>query len=351
MNYKEKLEGFFKEKKENVTYVLPIFEKLTQAIKQGEESKDKERIRKRIKEEITENNYKEIGEELFKFIEQRVNKAIEKGTYTADIFPTIISQENAPNFYVGREKPDEEEVYKLLYLMFTGIYKGDRIVNVDNVEESLRANFREYLINEKILIAPGSSEEKVGADIGKMLSKLGIKKSPLIDNFIYSFIILSIFVAWIKEKNLKKEKNEEEIENIIGREELEKILEEKIKLTDEVTLVVFHIPKQKKKTYYLPKIRNFILNWYYDYLVGLENNPSIIKFVFSNYIADEDYSKLSSNLLDKFLYYFLNGHVNGELLNKLVTLKIFYELRTKKGKKSGFSKARDFFRKLSTANQ
>jgi hypothetical protein len=97
----------------------------------------------------------------------------------------------------------------------------------------------------------------------------------------------------------------------------------------------------------VPKLKEFILKWYKKYLEDEEETPYIVKFIFSLYIADEQYKDLSASLLNKFLYYFLNGYVNGELLDKLVNLKIFYELREQRRKKIyGFSKANEFFREI-----
>ncbi|MEM5847326.1 MAG: hypothetical protein QXE97_04540 [Candidatus Aenigmatarchaeota archaeon] len=331
-NYKKLLENFLKEKS-NRSYALPIVERLLQ-----------QRLRKghyiikgkmKVHESELENNMLHIFESL---IEKCVR---EDKKYDASLIPTIISPDQAPNFYLGRENPTEDEIYRFLYLIISGIYRGEYIVNLDNVDERVRSNFRKYLINEKLLIFP-SDKEKGGIDLKKLMNAIGIKVVPPLNEFIYSFILISSFVTWIKKESL-------EIEN--WKKQAEELgipsLLEKIGIRDDVALVICYLPKQKKEMYFVPKLKSFISKWYGGYLTGREDYPFIVKFIFSTYIPDKQYRELSSSLLNKFLYYFLNGYVNGELLDKLINLKISYELKEKTRKVYGFSKAKEFFSKLS----
>jgi len=325
-DYKKLLENFLEEES-NREYALPIFQRLIQAIKHGEI--------KRIREQGREELIKKMPE----IFEKMKDDALEKKRYVAHIFPTIISPQQAPNFYIGKESPTEEEIYRFFYLTISGIYKGPYIVNLDNVDEKIRDNFRDYLIREELLILPGKKGE--GVNIKRILNDLGIKVVPQLDEFIYSFIIFSFFASWIK----LVERRKDQIKKIeeLG---LNSVLE-KIGINDDATLVVFYIPKQKKEMYYIPKIKNFLLTWYEDYLKGKEDYPSVVKFIFSNYVSDKQYRKLSSSLLNKFLYYFLNGYVNGELLNKLINTKISYELKKKSKRIYGFAKPKQFFTRIS----
>jgi hypothetical protein len=325
-DYKKLLEDFLKEES-NRRYALPIFERLTQAIRNGEIAD----IRRQGREEIIKR--------MPEMFEKMKYDALKKKRYVAHIFPTIISPEKAPNFYIGKEIPMEEEIYRFFYLIISGIYKGPYIINIDNVNEKIRDEFRSYLIREELLILPGKKGE--GVNIKKILSDLGIQVAPQLNEFIYSFVIFSAFASWIKKM--------EERENLIKEIEefgLSSMLE-KIGINDDATLIIFYIPKQKKEMYAIPKIKNLLLTWYEDYLKGKEDYPSVVKFIFSNYISDEQYRKLSASLLNKFLYYFLNGYVNGELLNKLVNTKIYYELGKKSKRIYGFVKSREFFTRIS----
>lgn len=332
MSYKKLLENFL-QKESNRRYALPIFDGLTQAIKHGEIANMKK-------------NKEKLVEKMPEIFEKIKNDALRKKRYVAHIFPTIISPEQAPNFHIGKESPTEEEIYRFFYLIISGIYRGPYIVNLDNIDEKLRDKFREDLIREELLILPGKKGE--GVDVKKMLSNLGVKVVPQLDEFIYSFILISFFTSWIR----STEKREDWIRKIkeLG---LHSLLEE-IGIKDDTMLVIFFIPKQKKEMYFVPRLENFLLTWYRDYLEGKEDYPSVVKFVFSNYIPDKQYRKLSSSLLNKFLYYFLNGYVNGELLNKLVNTKISYELKrgstkeVRRGTKQiyGFVKPKEFFAKI-----
>jgi hypothetical protein len=325
-DYKKLLEDFLKEES-NRQYALPIFERLTQAIRHGEIAD----IRKQGREEIVKR--------MPEIFEKMKDDALKKKRYVAHIFPTIISPEQAPNFYIGKEIPTEEEIYRFFYLIISGIYKGPYIINIDNVDEKIRNEFRNYLIREELLILPGKKGE--GVNIKKILSDLDIKVTPQLNEFIYSFVIFSSFISWIKKI--------EERENLI--KEIEELglssMLEKIGINDDATLIIFYIPKQKKEMYVIPKIKNLLLTWYEDYLKGKEDYPSVVKFIFSNYVSDKQYRELSASLLNKFLYYFLNGYVNGELLNKLVNTKIYYEFRKKSKGIYGFVKSRQFFARIS----
>jgi hypothetical protein len=271
-------------------------------------------------------------------VEEMINNALKRGRYEAWFLPTVISPEKASNFYIGKESPTPEEIYKFLYLLISGIYRDQYIVNLDNADEKVVSDFREDLIKEKKAIILSGGKE--GINIKKVLNDLGINVSPDLTEFIFTFIIVSYFVYWIKTSK-KKEWSERWKE--IG---LDSTLET-LGITDDTTLVIFSVPKQKKEVYYVPKLKEFILKWYKKYLEDEEETPYIVKFIFSLYIADEQYRDLSASLLNKFLYYFLNGYVNGELLDKLVNLKIFYELRERRRKKIyGFSKANEFFREI-----
>jgi hypothetical protein len=78
-----------------------------------------------------------------------------------------------------------------------------------------------------------------------------------------------------------------------------------------------------------------LINWYEDLFSLKEEKPlipQIPKFAFSFYIRDEKYRELTCDLLNKFFYYFLSMHTNGEILCKLVEVRTAYELK-ESGKK------------------
>lgn len=326
--------------KTNVKYALPIARLLLRQRTKGEYI---------IIRGLGSFRQEELEDRLLEIFTFLAEKSIKNRTYDSSIIPTTISQIQAPNFYFSNECLNEEEIFRILYLIFSGIYYEDYVVNIDNVEESIRQSFREYLINEKLLIFDKKdSKTKVGIDTRKLLTEIGVKTSVKFvkgsKEFIFSFLILSAFVEWIRRKTIEIEKKQK----IMKFLDLPYLLKE-LKISDDIQLVIFVLSKEKKKIYFIPKVKNIIIKWYGNYLTGEEDHISIAKFIFSNYISHKDYNKTSLSLLNKFLYYFLSGHVNGELLNKLINLKISYELRSKNNRVFGFPyrSAKNFFRYLS----
>jgi hypothetical protein len=190
MNYKKTLYQFLSNK-ENRSYALPIFERLIQAIRHGEIA------------EVRKSGREKLIEKMPEIFEKMKNDALKRERYVAHIFPTIISPELAPNFYIGKESPTENEIYRFFYLIISGIYKGPYIVNLDNIDEKLISEFRRDLINENLLILP--SQKGSGIDIKKLLSLIGVKVVPQLTEFIYSFTIVSFFISWIKRLERREE--------------------------------------------------------------------------------------------------------------------------------------------------
>jgi len=318
MNYKELLFKFLEDDM-NRDYCVPIVRKLLQAnLRKG-----KYIIKISNKKlEILPEEIKEKTKEICEFI---VEKALREG-YSALVVPFIISKEQAPNFYIAEEKPKEEELWWWLYYLITGIHYRDYVLNLANVPDEIREEFRKYLIQQNFLIFEA---ERSGLNLNEMLSRLEVPRGISLKEFILGFIFISYFAKFLKDW---KEK-----------EEVAKIIEKTIpEITDESSLLVFVLSKQKKKFYILPKLKKILSHWYSDF--SEDDIPYISKFIFSFYIADKNYGEESTGLLNKFLYYFLQDYVNGELLTKLVELKISYEL--KKEKIYGLRNAERFFSKL-----
>jgi len=323
MSYKELLFEFLKEET-NRKYCVPIIERLLQANKRKGKfvltiSKSNRRL------EVSPEEIEKRVEEICEFI---IQKALEEG-YGAFVVPFIISKDQAPNFYVTEEKPKEEELWWWLYHLLTGLHCREYILNLANVPNEVREEFRNYLIQEKFLII---EKERLGLDLKEMLSRLEVPKNLMLEEFILGFI----FVSYFAKKFLKGRKEEEEVAKVT-----EKPISE---MTDEASLLVFVLSREKKKVYILPKLKDLISYWYSDFYKN--KTPYISRFIFSLYIADENYREESAGLLNKFLYYFLQGYVNGELLMKLIELKISYELKKKEKKIYGLANANWFFSKL-----
>jgi len=305
----------------NRKYASFIFKKLLQANKK----KGKYIIKcKNKKLEVKENEIEEKEKEICEFI---VEKALEEG-YNAMVVPFIISFDQAPNFYLSIEKPKEEELWWWLYYIVTGLHFGEYIINISNVDKKILDKFREYLQKENFLIF---RKEKMGLNVGEMFSKLNLPKVTL-KEFIFGFLILAYFSKFLKEmKEMAKTSKE--------LKEMGFDVDEITNINDDATLFIFILSRQKKKLYIFPKLKSLLLSWFDD-------PEKLSSFIFSFYITDRSYHDLSVTLLNKFLYYFLQNKVSGELLNKLVELKVFYELK-RKGKIYGVRKSVFFFSKLS----
>ena len=273
-----------------------------------------------------------------------VNNAITKKRYTSSILPTIVSPQQAPNFWFKNEKkPTKEEIYRLLYVLLSGfyrvLYKGDYIIiNIGNIDISIREKFRKSLIEENVLIFP-EENTKGGINVSEIFNKLKISGFPS-SEFSFSLLVLSYFVDWLKSTSefsvfMRRMKN-------MG---IPVILDE-VGINDTVTLIICNLSRQKKETYVIPRLKDFIARWYGDFLNNKTESIDLILFLSSIYVRHEDYQEISEKMVNKFIYYLLRGNVSGELLVNLINLKVKYELRERKGHPYPIQKVREFLRTI-----
>jgi|YelNatPaOPRAMG01_1025707.scaffolds.fasta_scaffold13835_2 hypothetical protein len=304
MNYKSMLYDFLL-KSQNRKYAAQILAKLTGQHRHGP-------IALIRREEA-------FADKIHDVIEYLVNDAINNKRYTVSIIPTVVSPELAPNFWFRNEKePTENEVYRYLYILLTGLYQGNYVVNLDNVDTLTMENFRDFLVKKAILL---EDEAWMGINIKKVLLGLGIRKFPLTE-FGFSLLMVSYFVSWIKERTHEDLKWIEKI-NTIG---LSSALTE-LGIEDTIALVTFNIHKQKKEMHITPRLKDFVIKWYENFLAGKEEHAYFLSFLSSIYVTHKNYRKVADPLMNKFIYYLLRGYVNGELLGDIVNLKIKYELK------------------------
>ncbi len=324
MNYKELLFDFVS-KSVNRHYCLPVIRKLLQAnLRKGKYviTIDKTGEKLALAPSEIEGRIREILE----FI---VRKALFEG-YNALVIPCIISKEQAPNFYVGDDMPREEELWRFLYLLITGIHCRDYVLNLENAPVDIATDFRDWLINKNYIII---GSENAGLNINQVLLNMEIPRGLPLEEFILGFIFLSYFAKFWKD-----EKEKREIAREIGKAVSA--------IPDDMSLVVFVLSRQKKRMYIFPRLKETFIKYYWDFFICDDVVPSVSKFLFSLYIADKDYQETSLHLLNKLLYYLLQGHVNGELLSRNIELKVSYELKKKREKKYGIQKAIQFFQKI-----
>ncbi|MEM3573143.1 MAG: hypothetical protein QXE05_03790 [Nitrososphaeria archaeon] len=271
-------------------------------------------------------------------IDDLVEDSTKKERYTASILPTAISPEMAPNFWFKNEKkPTREETYRLLYLLLTSVYTGSYLFNLDNVAPSIREDFREWLIEKKVLIL---REELGGAiNLKEVLNHLSLPIFPL-SEFGFSILMLSYFVSWLK----YKVQHYSQMLQLLKEKGFSAFLSE-VSIDESATLVIFNIHRQKKEMHLIPRVKDFIIKWYSDFIN--DNKPiELLLFLSSLYITHENYRELSERTLDKFIYYLMRGYVNGELLTEAINLKIKYEFKEGAKKPYPIRGVRNFMRKI-----
>jgi hypothetical protein len=309
VNYKELLSKFL-EDRNNRKYCISILQKLLRANKRrGKFVITIDKIKKKL--EISPEDLEKRIEEVCEFI---VEKTLIEG-YNALTIPFIISRDQAPNFCLFEETPREDELWWWIYHFLSGVHFGNIVLNLANVSEEIRQEFREFLVNKNFVMIG----ERSGLNTKTMLSQ--IRAPPGIplgeQEFILGFLFLTYFaIFWVSRKGKE------------STEEFKKNLESTI--TSDASLLIFVLPREKKRVYVFPRLNHSLINWYEDLFSLKEGEPPIPKiptFAFSFYIRDEKYREITCALLNKFFYYFLLGHINGEILLKLVEIKAIYELK------------------------
>ncbi|MEM1538962.1 MAG: hypothetical protein QXK33_00910 [Candidatus Bathyarchaeia archaeon] len=324
MSYKEMLFKFLEDDL-NVQYCLPIVKKLLQANLRGGNfviTIDKNNEKLIVKPD-------EIRTQVQTVLDFVVKKALLEG-YNVLVTPCIISKEQAPNFYLEEEIPKPEELWRFLYLLLTGVHSFDYVLNLENTPAKITESFRKWLMNKNYLVI---STERSGLNVKELLSSLKIPKGLALEEFIMSFIFLSYFAKFWKD-------TKEEIE--IARDSGTFLSE----IPDDTSLVIFVLSRQKKRMYVFPRLKETLTKYYGDFFLSDDQIPSICRFIFSLYISDVNYREICVGILNKLLYYLLQGHINGELLSRAIELKINYELKKKEHKIFGLQNAPQFFTKL-----
>jgi hypothetical protein len=320
-DWKKQLFEFWKEEK-NREYCIPIMEKLLRA----NFRKGKYIIEARG--EKLEVLPEEIEEKLEKISDHLVKKALEEG-YGAYIVPFIISIDQAKNFYIQKETPKEEELWWWLYHLFTALHFKDYIVTFTNTPSKIVFDFRNHLVENNFIIF---QKEKSGINLDRMARELKVPPSPFYNSgSLFTFLILSYFAKFLRDY-----KEKEEISRLYGKS--------LPLLTDEATLLLSILSKEKKRVYVFPKLNALLSKYFKDVIERKSESSSTLTFICSFYIKEKKYKKKSIGLLDKFVYYLLRDHVNGELLSRLVELKASYE--TREGKTYGIFGSKEFFSKL-----
>jgi len=321
-NSKEILEHFLN-KRINIELASAIFDQITSQYTSGE-FRD---LRSKIDRD---------SNQIWLGIEKLKEKAIKEGEFSASIIPTIITAERARNFLFSNEKsPTESEIYYWLYLTLSGLYSGPIIVNLSNVNEKTRDVFMKDILNQQIIVKTNKA-----INWKKLVKVCG--PMPFAE-YTFAFVFLNYFVYWCREKSREKLEGEKYLEQLGkrgAREIIQDILPD-IGITNETCLYICQV-KGKRTMDFIPKVKEFISRWYSDFFSNPNLKfPPIGRFLSSLYVIG---SKESAETMNKFLYHFLRGEVNGELLEKLVILKADNILKNEKH--WGIFEASNFFSKL-----
>jgi hypothetical protein len=261
----------------------------------------------RLKEKeifLDENEFQKL---ISKFVEEKIKKEKDRKTknkshFSTSIFPTLISEKEAKNFYLNLKSDqypiEENEIYFWLFHITSGIFYRDYVFNIISSKPEKWVLFLKKFKNKALEEGLINSEKGINKDILK--DYIGLKRITLeVDNLVV-FYILALFAKIFLEEN----------------EELEKL-----GLDDSSFGILIEIVHgSKNKIYFYNKINRFIKNIFYS-----ENGFTIdfIKTIESLITYDKNYKELSLKFVNDLLYYLLKyQRVNGEILYKIVNLKI-----------------------------
>jgi hypothetical protein len=260
----------------------------------------------------------------------------EKG-FSASVVPTMLSSSEASNFSLFRPALSSDRVKQLFLTILCGIQHGNYVLSLENVDENTYYQFRERLRQNGLILKP----QKTGAPY--QLNKSQLSRSyagrplPLNKPSILAFAFLNYFVYFGKVGERKIE-----LEDIFDT----------WRLTDTSTLIVTYLPPrgEKGEIRMYSRLSTFLTEWYANFFEEDVEHPDLGLFISSLYISDRDYCDISSSLLEKFVHQLLSGHISGEILDKLITLKTTYCITEKERKRKktvgSFSRAKKFFANL-----
>jgi len=280
-------------------YSFKIFNKLFAQHTQGQMQRLKEK-------EIffDENEFQKL---ISKFVEEKIKKEEDiktknKSHFSTSIFPTLISENEAKNFYLNlksnRYPIEENEIYFWLFHITSGIFYRNYVFNIISSKPGKWVLFLKEFKNKALEVGLINSERGLDKDILK--DYLGLKRITLeIDNLVV-FYVLAFFAKIFSEEN-------EELEEL-GIDDAS------------VGILVEIVHGSKNKIYFYTKINRFIKNVFY---ADEEFTIDFIKTIESLITYDKNYKDLSLKFVNNLLYHLLKyQRLNGEMLYKVIDLKI-----------------------------
>lgn len=248
--------------------------------------------------------------------------------YSTHIFPAILTRERAANFWLSGEPeiPSENEAWKGIYLLLSSVSVGNVLINLDNISNEGRIAWRRLLFSED----PSQFYNGIRSTFNL--------HSKNWEQFFIALLAISFFTSRIRERIQKSN---------LGLDEYLHELQKEYSITDETSLVIFQLGRVKKEVHYFTKLTSFIRTWFKDYIEGLEQEPSLVKFLDSLTATDpKNKAKAVTFLREKLIFHLLrHNNINGKLLLQLVMIKLEDSLKKDK-KLYGINYPKQFFAKL-----
>lgn len=253
-------------------------------------------------------------------LKELLEKLVKAGEYSSQIFPAIVGKSSAPNFWLKGERsgPDLKEAEKALYLLLSSACFGNTLINLDNIKDAGRNEWRRFLITEA-----GENQARIMRDLGVRSRSLG--------PFYLSLLTICYWLYQLKLKGIK------------GEEDLHQIMTD-WGIGEDTAIVIFEMGRKKKEVHYFSRLSSFILKWFKGYFdVDEIAPPTLITFLDSlSRVSSDKNVDLVGEAREKLVFYLLKYHeMNGEVLSKLVQLKVQDAITSKKV--SGVVRASEFF--------
>jgi hypothetical protein len=242
--------------------------------------------------------------------------------YSTFAFPAILTEHSAPNFWFTgeRKEPNKQEAWKMIYLLLSSVQVA--LMNLNNIGERGRTGWRRQLVSED----PHQF-------FNGIISELNIH-SRRWGPFYTALLAISYFTHRVRRTMRRSE---------LGLEVYLERLHRQFGIREDTTLIIFHLARQKKEVHYFCKLTTFVRKWFREYIEGKEMKPSLLTFI--DTLTTTKNLKVISPLREKLAYYLLkHNRINGDILTKLLDIKMHDSLNSKKP--SGIYDAKQFFAKL-----
>ncbi|MEM3396872.1 MAG: hypothetical protein QXO11_03405 [Thermoplasmata archaeon] len=321
--WKEKLREFIFEKdvdgnyNVDTEYIMGIWDIFPNLVPFKETDRGYAGQRWKIKNDIDkykqENNSEMVRNKIMEFLEVIVEQSINEEAKSF-IWPTMIKESNLN--MIGEGVEEEEELWRVLYLIYTGVKFGSYIVNMDNIGDSGRKWLRNTLITSTVIMG------RKGLDFKPIMERLKIRFNPASQPFFSTLVLLQFWAV----KGLEDWRKYEGETNV---EPWERIISEKFGAdfgwSENTTLVIFG--RETKGMYHVfPQSINLIKKWLNPENTTVEFLNSIVN------ISDQQLRELATKKREMLVYYLLRYHrINGELLSQIIEIKCNTELKKHRG--------------------